>query len=509
MTKTFTLRNLTTGSLILKSVEYIQHDPSLRTNQYAITDVVVSNVTKFIRGITSSSHVVTTQPLHEGSQESKIGRRQDLELIVRPWTSISTTVQQVTDEQRNEIRLTLQVADANNATWHIDIPRSASGSETPVLLTRDAAPGYLALFIPPSDSVVIFPDTPLDDWMRELPGSTPLSYLSIPGTHNTPTCHIALPSVRCQAVSPATQLRNGIRFFDVRVQIADVPAGSTHDSTTADDTAALLLVHGAFPIALTGRPRTFRVLVDDIQAFLREHPSETVIISIKREGLGKPGTDAQLARILRRGYLCVNGWYLEPRIPSLGEVRGKIVLLRRFALDDDQGVNHDGSSAGLGLDADNWIHNSPSCLSGHVCVQDFCDVLEPKSIRKKIEYCCAHFERASAAIGKAALSRDASVSVPLFLNFLTGSNLWNVGCWPERIAARINPVVTAFLCERHVTVVDGGAVGELKGTSDGVATDSGALGVVVCDWVGKDDDWNLVRTIVAMNGWLVSPRIKP
>ena len=54
--------------------------------------------------------------------------------------------------------------------------------------------------------------------MSKLKDETPLSALSIPGTHNSPTHHTALPSVRCQAVGVKEQLNNGVRFLDLRVQ---------------------------------------------------------------------------------------------------------------------------------------------------------------------------------------------------------------------------------------------------------------------------------------------------
>lgn len=31
----------------------------------------------------------------------------------------------------------------------------------------------------------------------------------------------------------------------------------------------------------------------------------------------------------------------------------------------------------------------------------------------------------------------------------------------------------------------------------------GGVGIVVCDWVGKDGDWDLVRCIVGMNSRLL------
>jgi hypothetical protein len=74
---------------------------------------------------------------------------------------------------------------------------------------------------------------------------------------------------------------------------------------------------------------------------------------------------------------------------------------------------------------------------------------------------------------------------PLFINFLSASNFWKPGCWPEKIAEKLNPAITAFLCEKH----------DVKDEEKG----DGCTGIVVCDWVGEDGDWDLVRAVVGMN----------
>jgi len=76
---------------------------------------------------------------------------------------------------------------------------------------------------------------------------------------------------------------------------------------------------------------------------------------------------------------------------------------------------------------------------------------------------------------------------PFYLNFLSASNFWKVGCWPEKIAKKLNPAIVEFLCEKH---------------GEGVQGDLGT-GIVVCDWVGEDGDWDLVRCIVGMNARLM------
>ncbi|KAL8805649.1 MAG: hypothetical protein Q9200_005338 [Gallowayella weberi] len=219
-------------------------------------------------------------------------------------------------------------------------------------------------------------------------------------------------------------------------------------------------------------------------------------MSLKREGTGD-ATDAQLSRILRDHYAGdPNRWFTAPRIPYLGEARGKIVLIRRFALEES--LKQEWGGAGWGIDAENWADNTPNatCPSGDVCVQDFYEVLETVNIEKKIQYSQEHLERAAQCC--CALPGHDQVATPppkqpFFINFLTASNFWKVGCWPEKIAAKLNPAIVDFLCRKH-NEFDGGGPAQAGG--------DGSTGIVVCDWVGHKGNWDLVRCIVGMNSKL-------
>ena len=81
--------------------------------------------------------------------------------------------------------------------------------------------------------------------------------------------------------------------------------------------------------------------------------------------------------------------------------------------------------------------------------------------------------------------------MPLFINFLSASNFWKVGTWPEKIAARVNPAITAHLCLKHMLEDDSRVKEGEWGT-----------GIVVTDWVGLDGDWDLFRCIVGLNSRL-------
>lgn len=463
---TLTIRNLTATPLELKIIE-----------RYDLTKGEHKGFSHFSHNITSLVSNGTEPAFAKLDDHSQSYGTTEVSIRCEPFTVQTTDINTAERSNRDVLRLTFE---HDGQTYRIDARTSKESVEfTP--LSPEPKQRYTGIWIDSESFLAIYSSSNLNSWMQNLTDATPLSGLSIPGTHNSPTHHKALPSVRCQAVSPKEQLANGVRFFDIRVQL-DKPEDPASDS--------LILVHGVFPISLTG-PKYLRKLVSDIREFLDQNPSETLIMSIKREGTGT-GTDQQLSQVLRTHYTAgdTQHWYTEPRMPSLGEARGKIVLMRRFALAEAQTTEWDGR--GWCLDAQNWADNTACDTHGAVCVQDFYEVLETENIDKKIGLCCDHFERAAEQVCPVpGITCDAEVPPapgPLYLNFLSASNFWKVGCWPDKIAAKINPNVTQFLCMKH------------KADRDGQG--DGGVGIVVCDWVGNQGDWDLVRCIVGMNSRL-------
>ena len=357
-------------------------------------------------------------------------------------------------------------------------------------LCQNAHHRFMGVIVVDRQCLAIFSVANLQCWMRELTDATPLSALSIPGTHNTPTYHRALPSVRCQAVSPRKQLENGIRFFDVRVQ---------PESATDTSNEVLHLVHSVFSVSLTGK-KYFKDLVDETADFLQENPSETVIMSVKREGAGD-ATDEHLSKILREHYTPQrNGklWYTLPEIPPLSQVRGKIVLLRRFRIDDSM-WEEENEGTGWGLEAECWANNTIHDLHGVVCVQDFYEVLASKNIDEKISFVIDHLACSASAV--TPIPENVTMSTlysktpqplpfpppPLYLNFLSASNFWKAACWPEKISERLNPAIIKYLCTAHC--------------QEGQPGD-GSTGILVCDFVGKEGNWDIVKCIIGMNSKL-------
>lgn len=477
MAPPLTIRNHTSGAIVVKLVERYEaphaKEPEIVKQMPGAFSSFTKNLTDTISNVTSLdiSSKPSSSRLEDNAQSFA---HQDVNIEVKPFEATKTDIQ-ATERGPNEIlRITIE---SEGQRYRIDTPSPSNASQTFTPLAQDARHNYTGVFIEKDSHLSVFSSANLNAWMKELRDETPLSALSMPGTHNSPTCHRALPSIRCQAVSPREQLDNGVRFFDLRVQ-PENPADASSDK--------LILVHSVFPISLTGT-KYFRDLYNDILDFLSKNPSETLIISLKREGTGN-ATDQQLSRILHDHYVSRDEqrWFTEPRIPRLGESRGKIVLFRRFNADDAQNKEHDGK--GWGLEAANWADNTPCDNHGDVCVQDFYEVLDTMNIDKKVTYAQEHLDRC----GNLSLPIDddgrpkGDQPHPLYVNFLSASNFWKVGCWPDKIAAKVNPAMIEYLCTHDIS----GGKGD------------GNTGVVICDWVGDKGDWDLVRCIVGQNSKL-------
>jgi hypothetical protein len=153
------------------------------------------------------------------------------------------------------------------------------------------------------------------NWMGRLDDSTPLTAVSIPGTHDSGTFGVIgldLPDIsRCQNTWTTfeQQLNDGIRFFDLRIG----SDGNLHHG--------YVVCFDSWPNPIT-IDETFDRTID----FLNDHPTETVIVMVKHEY----GDNAQdylnhlNAAIDEHGDKIYTG---TSKDITLSEVRGKIVML--------------------------------------------------------------------------------------------------------------------------------------------------------------------------------------
>ncbi|KAJ0420125.1 PLC-like phosphodiesterase [Aspergillus carlsbadensis] len=463
-----TIRNLTSTPIVLKRIERFRAPEKPRDVDIG---ALAKNFTRLVTNVTRAE-----APVASINDDTKPFAHNDVDLRIEPFKTVKTDLRSHVDSEQERIRWIFE-SKGEKHQIQTPVPTTETASMKP--LTKDAKLRFTGIYSTAESHLAVFSSANLNAWMRELKDDTLLSSLSIPGTHNSPTCHVAPPSVRCQAVSPREQLKNGVRFFDIRVQ-PKFPEDASKDE--------LVLVHSTFPISLTG-DKYLRDLMREVNDFLEHNPSETLAISLKREGPGKH-TDEQLSRILRDHY-CRPGsrWYTDPKIPTLGEARGKVVLVRRFNMLEELKEVHGGR--GWGIDATGWADNcaNATCPSGQIVIQDFYEVLETENIDKKIQYVREHCKRASETCYPFGVlpGPKATKAHPLYVNFLSASNFFKLGTWPEKIAEKLNPATVDHLCRRH---------GEKEGAD-------WATGILVTDWVGLDGDWDLVRCIVGMNAKLM------
>ena len=137
------------------------------------------------------------------------------------------------------------------------------------------------------------------EWMKSIPDSTPLTHLSIPGTHDSSTWNFTQETrnrfphnndpgnfvldadvYRCQSASMADALDAGVRFFDLRYALAPVVGGLSKDGEGRNGDEKLVFWHNRALLSV-------RATVEDVMfgfyAWLERHPSEVLFLSFQYE----------------------------------------------------------------------------------------------------------------------------------------------------------------------------------------------------------------------------------
>lgn len=177
-----------------------------------------------------------------------------------------------------------------------------------------------------------------NDWMKHIASKTSLARLSIPGTHNScsyNTSGLASRVSKCQNKTLNEQLNMGVRFLDIRCKF---------------NSDGFAIHHGDDYLNMN-----FNQVLNECYKFLNSNSKECIIMSVKEEVSNSKGNSFQdqFKKYINNNS---NKWYLGSSIPTLGDVRGKIVLVRRFR-------------GNLGIDASSWKDDATFSY-GNVYVQD-------------------------------------------------------------------------------------------------------------------------------------------
>lgn len=185
-----------------------------------------------------------------------------------------------------------------------------------------------------------------EKWMSHLNDDLKLSQIILPGTHDSSAyeCNVL---AKCQHMNLEQQLRHGVRFLDIRCRHMN------------DE---FRLFHSSFDLNKKFADDVVRTCVN----FLRANPTETVLMLVSPEykELNNKTTKFDQLFLSYIESTARDHWYLHDDLPSLGQARGRIVLLRRFF----------SPRSPLGIDMSGWRHNSTFLVKNHenfrVFIQD-------------------------------------------------------------------------------------------------------------------------------------------
>ncbi len=255
-------------------------------------------------------------------------------------------------------------------------------------------------------------------WMARFDDNRSLTALSIPGTHDSGAHEEPYPGLaKCQDLTIAQQLAAGVRYFDLRCR---------HFNDT------FLIYHGAID-----QEQTFDDVLATLYAFLDAHPSETIIASVKEEAVSSGTTRSFEATFADYQSRSPEHWLLGASIPRLGDARGKLVLLRRFA----------ATAAPLGIDATVWAD------SATFTIED-----ADARLRVQDEYVVASNDAKWAAID-ALLTEARTDTSPatLFLDYTSGyqtmNALPNITSVSDDINVRLDASLAAIVGPAHLGIL--------------------------------------------------------
>ena len=256
-----------------------------------------------------------------------------------------------------------------------------------------------------------------NNWVSDLEDYLLLNGIAVPGSHDSCTAVLDDGSFgKTQSLTIAEQLDIGVRFFDLR---AAYSASAPH----------LPLYHGKDSLKTD-----LETVLNQLNSFLTapENNRELIIVSIKPEYYINPGRKTLVAfegavyHLLKK----LTTVYWGNDCPTVGSLRGKLVIFRRWNALPGHEVGIDASSG--------WVSNSTFEIEGTcpLWVQDYWDVNLTATLTQLV---AKKLGEVSDLCGKAVSSAGVG---HLFVNFLSVSweFLLNGINTPENIANGHNGV---------------------------------------------------------------------
>lgn len=273
------------------------------------------------------------------------------------------------------------------------------------------------------------------DWMASVPGGRLLSELSLPGTHDSATYHtssVANTWTVTQNFSILAQLNMGVRYLDVRLRYAD---------------NELKTYHGPVDLELP-----FSLLLKQTIDFLNAHPTETVVMAIKKEEDGGNDIAIPFLNALRNEDFVLTRYWLEDRLPALDQVRNRIVFIDRE------------SCIKMGIQIPTWGKNTTFDSTG----------LVKFSVQDHYSFAATDLDEKVEDVNKQMNAALTGAGTTWYINFLSAAG-WTKTPWG--IAETVNPQVRKDLD----------------------ALGSGRVGTMVVDFAGELQTPRIIENVVGRN----------
>ncbi len=157
-----------------------------------------------------------------------------------------------------------------------------------------------------------FPEIWCQNWMKDVPDSTSLADLTIPGTHSSHSV-MGMHYHRTQSWSLTTQFEAGIRFLDLEFQDSDGQLGIYHHTK-----------HQA---------TTVNQCIEEAGTFLKREKckSEVILLRLSHWDFSNKRHSPTLEQLLLENEFIWKPPPGEVHIPNVGDVRGKIVIFQNMA----------------------------------------------------------------------------------------------------------------------------------------------------------------------------------
>ncbi|KAH9977303.1 PLC-like phosphodiesterase [Lactifluus volemus] len=267
--------------------------------------------------------------------------------------------------------------------------------------------------------ILVLPKRKLDAFLSTLPDSTRLNSICLPGK----MAFYGWPISQCQSETTplSVQLADGIRVLDIRLAIQN---------------GRLVTFHGQFP-----ERTAFQSILGDLHAFLTSPTPTEFSALVHGELEAGPGGFGM--------------WFLENRIPTLGEVRGKAILFSRFG----DGTGWNGGLEGMGIHPTTWPDSAKqgftwTCKDVTVRTQDWYNISSFLSIPEKTQVSEQLLLPPPVGTEQSVLSITyfSAASIPLATpsTVATGFGWPRFGMGTEGVNSRISKFLLAALKEDRV-----------------------------------------------------------